>query len=151
MTGIYTGILLTYARYPLWNSPILPLLFLASALGTGYALFLFIVKFTNEGSISIKTARNNSFGIVEVVDTGKGIPGNLLNKLFSKHSVFDGGPVPGRGCGLGLYIAKQFMMLQHGDIYAKSAVGKGSSFVFKIPLPRTKGGNLWTQHSREPY
>jgi formate-dependent nitrite reductase membrane component NrfD len=49
MTGIYTGILLTYARYPLWNSPILPLLFLASALATGYALFLFIVKFTNEG------------------------------------------------------------------------------------------------------
>ncbi|MFQ5820319.1 MAG: DmsC/YnfH family molybdoenzyme membrane anchor subunit [Candidatus Heimdallarchaeota archaeon] len=48
MTGTYTGILLTYARFSLWNSPVLPLLFLTSALGTGYGLFLFLAKLTGE-------------------------------------------------------------------------------------------------------
>ncbi len=48
MTGIYTGILLSYARYPLWNNAMLPILFLVSALATGAALFLFLAKCTNE-------------------------------------------------------------------------------------------------------
>jgi polysulfide reductase chain C len=48
VTGVYTGVLLSYARYPLWCCPILPLLFLASALSTGLALFLFIAKSTHE-------------------------------------------------------------------------------------------------------
>ncbi|MFQ6125098.1 MAG: NrfD/PsrC family molybdoenzyme membrane anchor subunit [Candidatus Heimdallarchaeota archaeon] len=48
MTGTYTGILLTYARFSLWNSPVLPLLFLVSALGTGYGLFLFLAKLAGE-------------------------------------------------------------------------------------------------------
>ncbi len=48
MLGVYTGILLSYARYPLWNSSFLPLLFLVSALATGGALFLFLAKLTNE-------------------------------------------------------------------------------------------------------
>ncbi len=48
MTGTYTGILLTYARFSLWNSPVLPILFLTSAIGTGYGLFLFLAKLTGE-------------------------------------------------------------------------------------------------------
>jgi len=51
ITGTYTGILLTYARFPLWGSAMLPLLFLASALGMGYALFLLIAHFAGEMTI----------------------------------------------------------------------------------------------------
>ncbi len=50
MTGIYTGILLMYSRYALWNTILLPILFLASALSTGYALFLLLAKATNEAN-----------------------------------------------------------------------------------------------------
>ncbi len=50
MTGIYTGILLMYSRYALWNTILLPVLFLASALSTGYALFLLLAKVTNEAN-----------------------------------------------------------------------------------------------------
>ena len=42
MIEAYTGNLLTYTRHSLWDNPVLPLLFLVSALGTGYALFLVI-------------------------------------------------------------------------------------------------------------
>ncbi|MFQ5795069.1 MAG: ATP-binding protein [Candidatus Bipolaricaulia bacterium] len=92
------------------------------------------VKFTHEGSITIRTKSENGFGIVEVVDTGEGMSDDLLNRLFKRDQIFSGGPTPEIGSGLGLYITKKFMSLQHGDISVTSAVGKGSHFVFKIPL-----------------
>lgn len=95
------------------------------------------VKFTDEGSISIKTRSENGVAIVEVADTGKGMPADLLNKLFKKEQILNGRPMPEGGSGLGLYIAKKFMTMQHGDISATSVVGKGSRFVLKIPS--TKG------------
>ncbi len=60
MTGAYTGILLTYGRMPLWSSPALPLLFLASALATGYSLFMGITHDIGEvpGGLRAKLGRN---------------------------------------------------------------------------------------------
>jgi PAS domain S-box-containing protein len=94
------------------------------------------VKFTNEGSIIIKTKSENGFGIVEVADTGKGISDDSLNKLFTKDQVLSGDPTPQGGASLGLYIAKKFMKLQHGGISVTSIEGKGSSFSLKIPLAK---------------
>ncbi|MFQ6125097.1 MAG: NrfD/PsrC family molybdoenzyme membrane anchor subunit [Candidatus Heimdallarchaeota archaeon] len=48
MIGTYSGVLLTYTSHSLWNNPTVPLLFLVSTLGMGYALFLFIAKSTRE-------------------------------------------------------------------------------------------------------
>ncbi len=48
MAGTYTGVLLSYSKHSLWNNPSVPLLFLVSTLGMGYALFLFIAKSTRE-------------------------------------------------------------------------------------------------------
>ena len=96
------------------------------------------VKFTNEGSIAIKTKSENGFGIVEVVDTGKGIPDDSLNKLFTKDQVLSGDPNPQSGAGLGLYIAKKFMKLQYGDISVTSIEDKGSNFSLKIPLAKVQ-------------
>jgi len=94
------------------------------------------VKFTDKGSITIRIKSEESFAGVEVVDTGKGISPDLLNKLFTKEQILSGSPITDSVCGLGLYIAKEFMKLQYGDISATSVVGKGSSFIFKVPLER---------------
>ena len=48
MTSASTGIILLYARHSLWNNPFVPLLFLISALGIGFAFFLIIAKLTGE-------------------------------------------------------------------------------------------------------
>ena len=48
MTSASTGVILLYARHSLWNNPIVPLLFLISALSIGFALFLIIAKLTGE-------------------------------------------------------------------------------------------------------
>lgn len=95
------------------------------------------VKFTSQGSITIKAKSKDNFAFVEVKDTGKGISQDLLGKLFDKDQIFSSTPGAEKGAGLGLYITKNFMLLQNGDISVKSEVGKGSNFVFKIPLANT--------------
>jgi len=72
---------------------------------------------------------------VQVVDTGSGIAANDVPKLFgmfeqaSEHSRNVHG-----GSGLGLWICKQICQKMNGDIALESEVGKGTSFVFYIPI-----------------
>jgi PAS domain S-box-containing protein len=94
------------------------------------------IKFTNEGSITFTIKSDDKFGIVEVADTGIGIPEDLQSQLFKKRQVFSGAPVAGASVRLGLYIAKCFMKEQQGDIRAFSAENKGSTFIVNIPLSK---------------
>ena len=57
-----------------------------------------------------------------------------MKNLFTKNQIFHGGPSVEGGCGLGLYIVKEFMKLQDGDISVESTAGTGSRFIFEIPL-----------------
>jgi PAS domain S-box-containing protein len=92
------------------------------------------IKFTAKGSITIRTWEKGQHAFVKIEDTGKGMSSHTLNKLFQRDQIFGGGVTPEAGSGLGLYIAKQFMHIQHGDIEARSTPGHGSAFIFKIPL-----------------
>jgi two-component system phosphate regulon sensor histidine kinase PhoR len=91
------------------------------------------VKFTDRGSIAIEIKREAGYGVVEVKDTGRGMSEEVINNLFKKETILGGGPIPGKGAGLGLYIAKSFIRQQKGNISATSVLGKGSTFTFKIP------------------
>ncbi|NQT73778.1 MAG: PAS domain S-box protein [Chloroflexi bacterium] len=104
------------------------------------------VKFTSEGYIRIQAGLSGNHATVHVSDTGKGMSEDILEKLFSKNQILSGSPTPDGGSGLGLYIAKEFMELQHGDISASSVEGQGSCFLFKIPLLKQNsqnGGTTW--------
>jgi PAS domain S-box-containing protein len=91
-------------------------------------------KFTDKGSITVTVKKTRDYGTVEVIDTGRGIPGKLMHDLFQKAQIFKGKASVDGGCGLGLYIANQFMKLQKGNILVKSNLGEGSRFTFEIPL-----------------
>jgi two-component system phosphate regulon sensor histidine kinase PhoR len=92
------------------------------------------IKFTDAGSISVRVSNRENMVLIAVIDTGRGIAPERLSRMFSRDMTFDGAPIAGGGAGLGLYIAKQFMRLQHGDIIVQSMPGKGSSFIFTIPM-----------------
>ncbi len=92
------------------------------------------VRFTEEGSIGVTLTHDEAFGYIEVMDTGKGILPELLDKLFTRDQTLSGCPRADGGAGLGLYIAKSFMQLQNGDVWVESSADKGSKFTFKIPL-----------------
>ena len=72
---------------------------------------------------------------VQISDTGCGIPKEKIPTLFNMFSQADNtvSSVHG-GSGLGLYICKQLIQKMGGDIALYSEVGKGTTFVFYIPV-----------------
>ncbi|HSX07732.1 MAG TPA: CHASE3 domain-containing protein [Candidatus Saccharimonadales bacterium] len=96
------------------------------------------LKFTDKGSIKldIQQAPNNKELIeVTITDTGMGISPDSQKRLFGKFeqisSQQEGRPP---GTGLGLYISREIIRKQGGDMYIKhSEPGKGSVFAFTLP------------------
>lgn len=82
-----------------------------------------------KGSITITTEYKNKKLIVKIKDTGKGIPKNQLNKIFTAGFTTKSSGV---GTGLGLAICAKIIEKHHGEIIVNSEEGKGSEFVITI-------------------
>jgi signal transduction histidine kinase len=99
------------------------------------------IKFTPEGgqvvvSTKLLSKTRNTVSI-SVTDTGIGIPGDQLEKIFEKfHQVESPLHHSASGTGLGLAITKGLVEAHQGQIWAESEVGKGSTFTFTLPLSR---------------
>ena len=93
------------------------------------------VKFSPEGgTVTVGARRNGSAVEVRVVDEGIGIPAGEREHIFRKfHRVDSGGRTRG-GTGLGLFIARGLVAAMGGRIWVDSDEGRGSSFVFELPL-----------------
>ncbi|MBU3143366.1 ATP-binding protein [Clostridium sp. CF012] len=92
------------------------------------------IKFTHEGKIILSYAVKNSFLEISVADTGIGIPQQELHKIFDRYEQVEGIPQKYGGTGVGLYVTKELIQIQGGTIVVSSVIGKGSEFVFTIPL-----------------
>lgn len=90
------------------------------------------VKFTPEGGQVRVTARPKGGGVeISVADTGPGIPAESLSTIFEK---FRQAAPAAKGTGLGLAIVKQIITSHGGQVWAESQVGKGSTFIFVLPV-----------------
>lgn len=97
------------------------------------------------GKITVWVEQKNDFIITHVKDTGKGIPREGLQHLFTKFFRVTGGPADqaSKGNGLGLYISKAIVELHHGKIWAESeGLGKGTTFSFELPIAHTEQFDL---------
>ncbi len=84
------------------------------------------------GKICLRTSLESEYVLVEVVDDGPGIPGDLQSRLFEPF--FTTKPV-GQGTGLGLSIARRIVVERHGGmIHARSRPGETRFQVF-LPIP----------------
>ena len=97
------------------------------------------IKFTDEGGVAVrvrtdKINENKSRLIVEVQDSGPGIPENELDKLFKHFVQTSSGINKSSGTGLGLALSRELAIIMGGDITVTSEVGKGSVFTFTIEL-----------------
>ncbi|MGZ6695474.1 MAG: SpoIIE family protein phosphatase [Solirubrobacteraceae bacterium] len=91
-------------------------------------------KFTFEGAIEV-SARIDGRAVVEVADTGVGIPASEQGRLFERFHQIHG--TPGRsdeGSGIGLALVHELVALHGGRVSVRSRVGQGS--VFRVELPR---------------
>ncbi len=94
------------------------------------------VKFSNtNGTIKIVLAKGISFITVSVIDDGKGMSAESVQKLFSKVNFHTTRGTAGeKGTGLGLQITKELVEKNNGKIWVESKPGTGSSFYFTIPV-----------------
>jgi len=83
------------------------------------------------GKIRISTSIKGSNAIIQVEDTGRGIPKEDMNKIF--RPFFTTKP---KGLGLGLAVCKKLIEAQGGKISVKSEIGKGTKFKIEIPIAK---------------
>ncbi|HEY5511028.1 MAG TPA: two-component regulator propeller domain-containing protein [Prolixibacteraceae bacterium] len=72
--------------------------------------------------------------IIEVADTGIGIPEDKLDKIFRRFFQVDTIGQVEKGTGIGLSLVAEFVKLHGGEITVKSEIGKGSCFTVKLPV-----------------
>jgi len=96
------------------------------------------IKYNNAGGrVYVKVYSEKGSAVIEVLDTGIGIPQEHLSRIFERfyrveksHSKASG------GTGLGLSIVKHVVLYHGGKISVESTVGEGSKFI--VTLPRSK-------------
>ena len=90
------------------------------------------VKFTDQGSITVRAAYDNGIFTLSVSDTGCGISEENIGKLMSPYVQLQEHDST-KGTGLGLAICKQLSIQMNGTLEIESTVGKGSTFTLRIP------------------
>ncbi len=93
------------------------------------------VKYTpRNGKIGIEVKDEGDSVLIQISDTGIGIPKNELPKIFDEfYRARNAREVERNGTGLGLSIAKQVIERHKGKIWVESEEGKGSTFSVTLP------------------
>lgn len=94
------------------------------------------IKFTDKGgNIGISAVLYDGELKITVRDNGIGIKKDIVDKLFRiEESVSTSGTMNEEGTGLGLVLCKDFVLKHGGKIWVESETGKGSRFIFTIPV-----------------
>lgn len=92
-------------------------------------------KFTLHGQIAIRLYRIGEQVILEVADSGIGIPPEEMPHLFERfHRVKKSAGRTFEGTGIGLSLVKELVSMHKGSIEAHSTVGKGTRFLITLPV-----------------
>jgi signal transduction histidine kinase len=93
------------------------------------------LKFTKQGGVTIRAAREGDLIHYSVADTGIGIPEDQLDSLFTEFKQLNATITREfGGSGLGLSITKKFVEMHGGRVWVQSRLNEGSTFHFTIPL-----------------
>lgn len=97
------------------------------------------LKFTEEGSATISLGVRDGRILIEVKDTGVGIPADRLERIFERFTQADQSTTRRfGGSGLGLTICRLLVEQMGGAVYAESKEGEGSTFAVELPLQRVE-------------
>ncbi|MDQ3785318.1 MAG: ATP-binding protein [Actinomycetota bacterium] len=98
---------------------------------------------SREGRVTIEVSERGGNALIEVSDTGIGIPLEAQSRVFERFYRVDRGRSRDRGgTGLGLAIAKHVTELHGGQIQVVSELGQGSTFTARIPSAAPEQGTV---------
>jgi two-component system phosphate regulon sensor histidine kinase PhoR len=90
-----------------------------------------------DGRITLRLTRSDGEAVLEVSDTGIGIPPESIPRLFERFYRVDKGRAREEGgTGLGLAIVKHVAQTHGGQVEVESRIGQGSTFRVRLPLGR---------------
>jgi urea ABC transporter urea binding protein len=94
------------------------------------------IKFSQKGGkIRVTAEHKENQMLFRVQDEGRGIPPDKLGLLFERFQQLDSSDAREKGgSGLGLSISRSIIEQHNGKIWVESKVGKGSTFLFTLPL-----------------
>lgn len=93
------------------------------------------VKFSpTEGAVTVTLGCIEGGVECRVIDTGPGIPADQARQIFDKFQQVEGQSKKKGGTGLGLAIARALVQEHGGRIWVESELGRGSQFIFQLPL-----------------
>ena len=93
------------------------------------------IKYTDKGEIKVALRSLDQDVMIEVHDTGIGMPKEKLARIFERFYVIDKSRSRKTGgTGLGLSIVKHIVLLHGGEITVESTPGAGSSFLIRLPV-----------------
>ncbi len=100
------------------------------------------VKFTpTGGAVDVSAVKEGNFIEITVKDTGIGIKGEDIPRLFQAFTQLESVYTKGfEGTGLGLALTRQLVELHGGRVWVESEFGEGSRFCITIPLAQTATG-----------
>ena len=108
------------------------------------------IKYTPEGGyikVDIKSSKDEI--MVSIKDSGTGIPKDKLDVIFDRFGQVEG--LLNRKCegsGIGLSLVKNLVEMHGGQIKVNSEVGKGSEFIFTIPI-KIESTNEYRGHDED--
>ena len=106
-----------------------------------YNLLSNAIKFTDpQGRVWVRARRDGDDLVVDVGDTGMGIPKEHQEHIFSEFYQLDKAARV-EGTGLGLSLTRRLVELHRGSISVESEPGRGSLFSFRIPISGAEAGN----------
>ncbi|MEO8424483.1 MAG: ATP-binding protein [Actinomycetota bacterium] len=93
------------------------------------------LKFTPSGGlVTISVAARSDVAVLEVRDTGPGIPSDEIERVFDRF--YRGGGVHVGGSGIGLAVVQDLVRAHGGEVSVESEPGRGSRFIVALPLAR---------------
>jgi PAS domain S-box-containing protein len=97
------------------------------------------IKFTLEnGQIDIKISKKNSMVIIQISDTGIGIPKENITRILSEKEFFTTqGTLKEKGNGLGLKLCNYFIKINNGTLNIESKKNIGTKIIFSLPIFKT--------------
>jgi signal transduction histidine kinase len=96
------------------------------------------IRYAAGSPIAVSVARQAEDVVIEVRDTGPGLPDGQLARIFER---FERGASMRHfgGLGLGLYVVRQITEAHGGTVTAENAAGGGACFTVRLPLGSTPG------------
>lgn len=106
------------------------------------------IKYSHHGRVLVGVRHHGDKVLVQVVDTGIGIPSSSLKTVFNEFTRLDEGSRTAAGLGLGLSIVDRIARVLDHPVHLSSAAGKGSDFRVEIPVETNINRVLKTKASK---